>query len=177
MNAPDLGRLTGRPRLADHLRSKLESDYARFAETGLPTELAGYIREEFGVDIAGRYGGLPIAIPFGKASGQLTMKPGQVKEALDGPLGFAVLKTLIAEDAEGDQTMKAWAIHAPRMVTEPIVGKTSGKSGWTVTWGGRGWSESFDAYLGLYRESLRLTSGTGFVVAPSVKYHLPAHEG
>ena len=60
------------------------------------------------------------------------------------------------------------------MVAEPIVGRESGATGWTVTWKGRGWWHSFDDYLRLVRDAVRIGNESGLVVAPSVKYHLPA---
>jgi hypothetical protein len=63
------------------------------------------------------------------------------------------------------------------MTIEPITGtrpNVLGEQGWTVTWRGRGWSESFEKYLELF-ESALLSSDAGdrFLVVPSVKYHLP----
>lgn len=59
------------------------------------------------------------------------------------------------------------------MLVEPIAGKTVPDLGWTVTWKGRGWHESFDAYLAFTREAVALGREYGMPVAPSVKYHLP----
>src|SRR5436305_12899614 len=100
------------------------------------------------------------------------MRAGQVAEAAAAGLGFVVLKTVIAQDARGARSMDAWAIKESRMVVEPIVGVASGARGWTVTWRGRGWWESLDAYLALVRDSVSVGRERGMVVAPSVKYHL-----
>jgi len=80
---------------------------------------------------------------------------------------------VIAEDAAGERTMGAWAIHETRM----RVGQRSsvdGREGWTVTWKGRGWDRSFEDYLALVRIAGDLTRGGGMLAVPSVKYHLPA---
>jgi hypothetical protein len=83
-----------------------------------------------------------------------------------------VLKTVIAQDRTGEQTMREWAIPETRMLVEPIRGR-SGAEGWTVTWKGRGWFDTFPAYLNLFDQALRVGQGAGMVIAPSVKYHLP----
>lgn len=59
------------------------------------------------------------------------------------------------------------------MQLEPIAGKVVGRLGWTVTWKGRGWHDTFEAYRQFYRESLALGRQHEMVVASSVKYHLP----
>lgn len=59
------------------------------------------------------------------------------------------------------------------MHLEPIAGKQTDRLGWTVTWKGRGWHESFEAYLELFRGALAVEAERGMLVAPSVKYHLP----
>ena len=60
------------------------------------------------------------------------------------------------------------------MVVEPIVGRQTGVEGWTVTWKGRGWWQSFDDYLELVREGCSIGRRRGLLVVPSVKYHLPS---
>src|SRR5205085_10381808 len=51
-----------------------------------------------------------------------------------------------------------------------------GQKGWTVTWKGRGWYDTFEAYLQFYEEALAAGSRSGMLVAPSCKYHLPTHD-
>src|SRR5690606_132425 len=48
-----------------------------------------------------------------------------------------------------------------------------GRSGWTVTWKGRGWDRSLADYLALVRTGRDITAASGPLVIPSVKYHLP----
>lgn len=132
-----------------------------------------HIREAYGLDLTGRYGGRPIKNPFGKASGQLSLHPKQVEADADAGLGFVVLKTVIAQDDSGEQMMKDWAVKETRMLVEPIAGKTVPRLGWTVTWKGRGWHESFESYLTFTREAVAIGLAAGMAVAPSVKYHLP----
>ncbi len=83
-----------------------------------------------------------------------------------------VLKTVIAEDAEGDRSMGAWAVHETRMKVERRRSAAE-REGWTVTWKGRGWDRSFDEYLTLVRTAADLTRSGEILVVPSVKYHLP----
>lgn len=152
----------------------LAADYERFVD-GLPPQLEAYVLERYGLDLGSQYGGLPIKNPFGKGSGQLSLNLSQVKQDAQAGLGFVVLKTIIAEDADGNQSMSDWAIHETRMVVEHIKGADD-QTGWTVTWKGRGWYETFDAYLNFYGESLMIGHEAGMIVAPSCKYHLPRHD-
>lgn len=171
---PGSGRcLHGLPPVSDDVQRRVLRDYERFADGGAPSQLEEYLAEEYGVDVSAEYAGMRLKNPWGKASGQLSMNLNQVREDLDASLGFIVLKTVIAEDERGDQSMQAWAIREARMVVEPITAPT-GDTGWTVTWKGRGWWQSFDAYLDLVRQARELASGTGTLIVPSVKYHLPA---
>ena len=153
-------------------RRDVERDYERFAISGPPANLTAYIFETYGVDLTADYGGIEIVNPWGKASGQLSMTARQVAEDVEAELAFVVLKTVIAEDADGSRAMEAWAIRESRMVAERIVGE-SGDSGWTISWKGRGWWHSFDDYLALIRESQQIGSGSGTLIVPSCKYHLP----
>jgi hypothetical protein len=157
-------------------RSALYRDYERF-RTGLPHSLESYVKEEYDIDLSSEYGGLPIKNPFGKASGQLSLNISQVRRDCEEGLGFVVLKSIIAEDASGAQSMSEWAIEETRMVVERIVG-TSGTPGWTVSWKGRGWYDTFEKYLEFFDEALTAGTSVGLVVVPSCKYHLPgAAEG
>lgn len=169
--------LPERPRLSPSFEKTLKSDFDRFAEEGLPEALEPYLLDTYGVDVAGDYGGLPLRNPWGVASGQLSMKANQVEVACQAGLGFVVLKTVIAEDAEGGRSMGAWAIKESRMVVERIIGTETGRPGWTVTWKGRGWWHSFEDYLELVTRGTVIGRKHGALVVPSVKYHLPASEG
>ena len=79
------------PPLRDDIRAALERDYERFAEDGLPANLAGYVAEEYGIDLSGSYGGSPIRCVFGKASGQLSLQRSQVEGDIAGGLGYVIL--------------------------------------------------------------------------------------
>ncbi len=155
------------------LQSVVQRDYDRFAEQGLPPSLEGYLLDEYGLDVSAEYAGFPLKNPWGKASGQLSMTARQVEEDVVAGLGFVVLKTVIAQDQSGEQSMAAWAIPETRMVAERIVGQ-SGEPGWTITWKGRGWWQSFETYLQLIRDARRLAAGTHTLIVPSCKYHLPS---
>jgi hypothetical protein len=152
-------------------RSALAGDYERFAN-GLPHPLEEYVRDRYEIDLSSEYGGLPIKNPFGKASGQLSLNVSQVRRDAEDGLGFVVLKTIIAEDERGAQSMSEWAIHETRMIVERIKG-ANGSDGWTVTWKGRGWYDTFEKYLEFFGEALRVVQDMGMPVVPSCKYHLP----
>lgn len=157
----------------ESVRQKVQRDYERFAKSGLPTSLEQYLLDEYDLDVSAVYAGFSIKNPWGKASGQLSMTARQVEEDVTAGLGFVVLKTVIAQDEQGDQSMAAWAIPEARMVAEPIVGQ-SGEHGWTITWKGRGWWQSFEAYLQLIRYARQIAAGSGTLIVPSCKYHLPS---
>jgi hypothetical protein len=171
---PPKVRLRGAAKLRQKDATRLRLDFEEFRR-GLPRPLEKYVLETFGIDLNTSYGDVKLKNPFGKASGQLSMTRQQVeKDALAG-LGFVVLKTVIAQDSSGEQSMHEWAIPETRMQVERIRGR-SGKDGWTVTWIGRGWFGTFEAYRRLFDEALRLGRASGMLVAPSVKYHLPTPE-
>ncbi len=160
------------PCVASELRNRVEADYHGFAEHGLPDNLEDYLLSEYEIDVGSTYAGRPIKNPWGKASGQLSMMAHQVADDVAAGLGFIILKTVIAQDESGTQTMKAWAIPEAKMVVEKITGQ-SGDTGWTVSWKGRGWWQSFEDYLELIKQSQELANGTGTLIVPSCKFHLP----
>ncbi len=167
-------RLRGTPRLDEQSFRQLRADYERFRD-GLPQPLESYILRTYGIDLTSTYAGLKVKNPFGKASGQLSLARHQVEKDSEGGLGFVVLKTVIAQDQMGEQTMWEWAIPETRMVVERMRGR-SGVEGWTVTWKGRGWYDTFGAYLELFDEALSVGRSMDMLVVPSVKYHLPKPE-
>jgi hypothetical protein len=153
------------------MRAQLATDFERFGRE-MPSDAAAYIRDSYRIDLGARYLGYPIPHPIGKGSGQLSLNAEQLEADRAAGLAFVVLKTVIAEDAAGEQSMAAWAIHETRMKVEHREA-ADGRSGWTVTWKGRGWDRSFDDYLALVRTAGDLTRAGALVVVPSVKYHLP----
>ena len=171
---PPQVRLRGTLKLGARHAESLREDFEKL-RAGLPHPIEAYIRSTYDVDLTSVYGGLKIKNPFGKASGQLSLARHQVEKDAQGGLGFVVLKTVIAQNRTGEQSMREWAIPETRMHVERIRGR-SGEDGWTVTWKGRGWYESFEAYRTLFREALGVGKAAGMVVAPSVKYHLPTPE-
>ena len=144
----------------------LAKDFERFGRE-LPRDFAGHVRDAYRIDLSARYLGRTIPHPIGKGSGQLSLNPGQLETDADAGLAFAVLKTVIAQDAGGVQSMAAWAIHETKMKVERRG------DGWTVTWKGRGWDRSFDDYLALVRAARDLGRAGLLLAVPSVKYHLP----
>lgn len=154
------------------MRAQLSRDFARFGRA-LPREWAAHVRDAYRIDLAGEYLGVRLPHPVGKASGQLSLRAGQLEADAEAGLAFAVLKTLIGEDATGARRMAAWAIHETRMTVEPRAAP-DGRVGWTVTWKGRGWDGSLDEYLGLVRAGCDLDRAGRLLTVPSVKLHLPA---
>jgi len=146
--------------------ASLVKDFERF-KRALPRDFPAHVRDRYRIDLSARYLGEPIPHPVGKGSGQLSLNVGQLESDAEAGLAFAVLKTVIAQDAVGAQSMAAWAIHETKMK----VGRRG--AGWTVTWKGRGWDRSFDDYLALVRAGRDLTSAGRLLTVPSVKYHLP----
>ena len=153
------------------MSDRLTRDFERFGR-GLPREAAAHIREAYGIDLTARYLGLPIPHPIGKGSGQLSLNADQLEVDRAAGLAFVVLKTVIAEDAAGERSMGAWAVHETRIRVERRRG-ADGREGWTVTWKGRGWDRPFEDYLALVRLAGDLTRSGAMLTVPSVKYHLP----
>jgi hypothetical protein len=153
------------------MHARLARDFERFGR-GLPPDVATHVRGTYAIDLTARYLGYPIPHPIGKGSGQLSLNADQLEADRAAGLAFVVLKTVIAEDAAGERTMGAWAIHETRMRVEPRRSAT-GRDGWTVTWKGRGWDRSFEDYLALVRTAADLTRAGAMLAVPSVKYHLP----
>jgi dihydroorotate dehydrogenase len=156
------------------LRTQIKTDHDRFLN-GLPPNLEDYILATYGISLESTYAGQKIKNPFGKASGQLSLNIGQIERDAEAGLGFVVLKTLIAQDASGGQSMKAWAIPEAKMTVERIKGvreRVRDVEGWTVTWKGRGWSGTLKDYLEFFDKSLAIGSGHQMLVVPSCKYHL-----
>lgn len=154
------------------MHAPLARDFERFGR-GLPRDVAGHVREAYGIDLTARYLGYTLPHPIGKGSGQLSLNADQLETDREAGLAFAVLKTVIAEDAAGERTMGAWAIHETKMRVESRR-SAEGRAGWTVTWKGRGWDRSFDDYLALVRTASDLSRSGAMLAVPSVKYHLPA---
>ena len=146
--------------------ASLTNDFERFKRE-LPRDFPSHVRDTYRINLAARYLGRPLPHPIGKGSGQLSLNSGQLETDAEAGLAFAVLKTVIAQDAAGDQSMAAWAIHESKMKVERRG------AGWTVTWKGRGWDRSFDEYLALVRTGWDLTRDGQLLTVPSVKYHLP----
>jgi hypothetical protein len=153
------------------MRARLEGDFERFKRE-LPSDIAGYIRGAYRIDLTARYLGRTLPHPIGKGSGQLSLSLEQLDTDLAAGLAFVVLKTVIAEDAAGERSMGAWAVHETRMKVERRR-SVSDRDGWTVTWKGRGWDRAFDEYLALVRAAADCTRSGEIVAVPSVKYHLP----
>jgi hypothetical protein len=163
--------LKGAPEIGAASRAALLRDYERF-QHGLPDSLEAYVHDEYKIDLSSEYGNQFIKNPFGKGSGQLSLNTSQVRRDCEEGLGFVVLKSIIAEDESGAQSMSDWAIEETRMVVEQITGK-DGTQGWTVSWKGRGWYDTFAKYLEFFDNALTIASPFSVLIVPSCKYHLP----
>ena len=75
------------------------------------------------------YAGIADPQSLGKGVGPALAQRAQVEEAADAGLGFVVLKTVIAQDAAGQQSMSAWAIKESQMVVEPIASPIDRRDG------------------------------------------------
>ena len=164
--------LPAAPRLPPAQAQHLVTDWQRGAAL-VESDLPMYLRSAYQLDITGQYAGRPTRSPIGKASGQLALNRRQVETDAAAGLGFVVLKTVIAQDAGGEQAMAAWATPETHMTIEPLAGRRVARLGWNVTWKGRGWSEPFAAYLELMQAAIQIGHDAGMVVASSCKYHLP----
>jgi hypothetical protein len=153
------------------MRAQLAADFERFKDE-LPRDFADHVREMYHIDLTARYLGCTIPHPIGKGSGQLSLNEKQLAEDAAAGLAFAVLKTVIAQDETGVQSMAAWATHETKMKVERRV-VAGVDRGWTVTWKGRGWDRPFHEYLALVRTGRDLARAGELLVVPSVKYHLP----
>jgi len=151
--------------------AQLERDFERF-KRGLPRDFTAHVRDAYRIDLTARYLSELVPHPIGKGSGQFSLNAGQLEDDAAAGLAFAVLKTVIAEDQTGARTMAAWAIHETKMKVEQRP-TDAGRTGWTVTWKGRGWDRTFTDYLSLVRTGRDLTRAGRLLVVPSVKYHLP----
>lgn len=161
------------PSLPLSLRERLTADFERLRVELLPQPLWEFVLERYSINLRSTYADLPIFLLIGKASGQLSINLHQVRTDAEAGLGFCVLKTVVAQDEHGNQSMRAWTIPATRMKVERICGQDS-TEGWTVTWVGRGWQKGFDAYLRFFDTALRIGSEFGMLVIPSVTAQMPA---
>jgi hypothetical protein len=164
--------IEGQPNIDSKDHASLVRDYEQF-RAGLPEDLEDYVRQQYQLDLSSEYGGHFIKNPFGKASGQLSLNLSQVRRDCEEQLGFIVLKSIITEDSSGAQSMSEWAIEETRMVVERIVGQDK-TQGWTVSWKGRGWYDTFAKYLEFFDEALSCARPASVLVVPSCKYHLPS---
>lgn len=158
------------------MQRRLARDFERFGRE-LPPDFPDHVRQVYRVDLRARYLGVELPHPVGKASGQLSLKREQLAADVAAGLAFVVLKTVVAEDESGTRTMDAWAIHETRMKVERRR-SARGEEGWTVTWKGRGWDDTFQRYLELVRAGRELGAASRgrTLVVPSVKFHLPRLE-
>jgi hypothetical protein len=153
------------------MRAQLARDFAQFGRDWR-ADWAAHVLDAYRIDLTARVLGQSLPHPIGKGSGQLSLRPEQLEADAEAGLAFAVLKTVIAEDPSGAQTMGAWAVHETRMRVERR-NASDGRDGWTVTWKGRGWDRSLEEYLVLVRAGGDLARAGGMLTIPSVKYHLP----
>src|SRR5213592_2016314 len=80
------------------LLASLARDFKRFKRE-LPRDFAAHVRSTYRIDLTARYLGETLPHPVGKGSGQLSLNASQLETDADAGLAFAVLKTVIAQDA------------------------------------------------------------------------------
>ena len=141
------------------------SDDFDSGEVAPAKDLSPRILEKYGVDLTGEYAGVSLYHPFGKAAGQLSLNEKQVISDRDSGLAYTVLKSAVGVTESGEVGIDDWQKSAPEMMLEPRKAR-DGRTGWTVTWKGRGWDKGFGAYIEFYRESLR--QNPGYLVIPSL---------
>jgi hypothetical protein len=152
-------------------RSQLSSDFERFGRA-LPAEWATHVRERYRIDLGARYLGQALPHPVGKGAGQLSLNAAQLEQDRDAGLAFVVLKTVIGERPDGSRRMAAWATPESRMRVEQRA-EADGRTGWTVTWKGRGWAGTLADYATLVRAGRDIARAGGPLIVPSAKLHLP----
>lgn len=155
------------------MRSTLSAERERLGREWR-ADWAAELRSHHGFDLSTSMLGEPLPHPIGKASGQLSLKREQLQHDADAGLAFSVLKTVIGEDPAGLRSMGEWAIRESRMAVERRDAP-DGRTGWTVTWKGRGWDGTLADYCALVGAGRELTRAGQLLVLPSVKLHLPAH--
>lgn len=146
-------------------QKQILQDYQKQTWLTAPS-LESYILEQYGWDLSTDIAGIKLRNPWGKAAGQLSLNTAQVSRDVEAGLGFVILKTVIAQEESGSSVQSAWMVDAPRMLVERITA-ASGEEGWTVSWKGRGWSESFQNYLDFTRESIKLGVKGDCLIVPS----------
>jgi hypothetical protein len=154
------------------MRAQLSRDAAGWGREWR-ADWPAHILDRYRIDLGSEFMGRAVPHPIGKGSGQLSLRVEQLEADADAGVAFTVLKTLIAQDEHGEQSMAAWAVHESRMRVEPRRA-SDGREGWTVTWKGRGWDRSLAEYLVLVRAARDLDGAGRLLAVPSVKYHLPA---
>ena len=154
------------------MRAQLSRDAAAWGREWR-ADWPAHILDRYRIDLGTEFMGRAVPHPIGKGSGQLSLRAEQLEADADAGLAFTVLKTLIAQDERGEQSMAAWAVHESKMRVERRA-THDGREGWTVTWKGRGWDRSLDEYLALVRAARDLDRAGRLFAVPSVKYHLPA---
>jgi hypothetical protein len=83
-------------------KERLERLWKRYNRDPLPTDLRPVIKEMFELDITADHGPLELPNPFIVASGEMSQDIGQITKAAEAGWGAVVLRTLAAEDANGN---------------------------------------------------------------------------
>src|SRR5207249_10308917 len=91
------------------MRAQLARDFERFGRS-LPRDFAAHVHETYRIDLSAHYLGELLPHPVGKGSGQLSLNTKQLEEDADAGLAFVILKTVIAQDEAGAQSVAAWAV-------------------------------------------------------------------
>ncbi len=147
---------------------RIERDYELYATDELPAAWEDFVREEYGLDVAGRFAGMPVRNPFGLAGGPLCRNILQVREASEAGLGFATLIAARARDAAGATMVQDWRGLESEMDLEECDG------GCSLTWIECGWYDNLDVYAEFLRTSLEVGGRRRMLVVPSVRVSVNA---
>ena len=108
------------------MRARLARDFERFGR-GLPRRLAAHVREAYAHRPRPRAtSATPARIRSARARASSRSTPISSRPTARAGLAFVVLKTVIAEDAAGERTMGAWAIHETGCGSSGALGRRAG---------------------------------------------------
>ena len=149
-------------------RSCLERDYELYATDELPAAWEDFVREEYGLDVVGRFAGMPIRNPFGCAGGPLCRNILQVREASEAGLGFVTLIAARARDEAGATMVQDWRGLESEIDLEEHDG------GRSLTWIECGWYDNLEVYAEFLRTALEVGGRRRMLVVPAVRISVNA---
>ncbi|MCC7519775.1 MAG: hypothetical protein IT578_11405 [Verrucomicrobiae bacterium] len=145
-------------------KARLRRDYDLYATDELPAAWEEMVREDYGLEVAGRFAGLPLRNPFGCAGGPLCRNLLQVREASEAGLGFVTLIAARARDEAGATMVQDWRGLESEAVLEGHNGDRS------LTWLECGWYDNLDVYAEFLRAALEVAGRRRMPVIPAVRF-------